>query len=189
LVRRSRGFHFVDHRSRPRRRGDRAALSGPDHPRRGTDRSRVPRRPWRLFDLQGARTPNDLLTVSEVSRLGRAPDHGSTDRWSRLAVRRTICPDKRARTSRTLAHKRATRLLGARSRVGTVYQQTGVNMEVWVGVLVAVIEVVVIVGVGSWLAQRRRRGRTLSERGRGGVSARWSRNYSPTDLSDEHARS
>jgi hypothetical protein len=81
-------------------------------------------------------------------------------------------------------------LLDARSRVGTVYQQTGVNMEVLVGVLVAVVEVVVvIVGVGFWLAQRRRRGRTLSERGRGGVSARWSRNYSPTDLSDEHARS
>jgi hypothetical protein len=62
-------------------------------------------------------------------------------------------------------------------------------MEVGVGVLVAVVEVVVIVRVGSWLAQRRRRGRTLSERSRGGVPARWSRNYSPTDLSDEHARS
>jgi putative exporter of polyketide antibiotics len=62
-------------------------------------------------------------------------------------------------------------------------------MEVWVGVLVAVVEVVVIVGVGFWLAQRRRRGRTLSERSRGGVSARRSRSYSRTDLSDEHARS
>jgi hypothetical protein len=62
-------------------------------------------------------------------------------------------------------------------------------MEVWVGVLVAVVEVVVIVSVGFWLAQRRRRRRTLSERGRGGVPARWSRNYSPTGLSDEHARS
>jgi hypothetical protein len=62
-------------------------------------------------------------------------------------------------------------------------------MEVWVGVLVAVVEVVVIVGVGFWLAQRRRRGRTLSERSRGGVSERWSRNHSPTELSDEHPRS
>jgi hypothetical protein len=83
----------------------------------------------------------------------------------------------------------ATRLLNARSRVGTGYQQTGVKMEVWVGVFVAVVEVVVIVGVGLWLAQRRRRGRTLSERSRGGVPARWSRNYSLTDISDEHARS
>jgi hypothetical protein len=62
-------------------------------------------------------------------------------------------------------------------------------MEVWVGIFVAVVEIVVIVSVGFWLAQRRRRRRTLSERGRGGVPGRWSRNYSPTALSDEHARS
>jgi len=62
-------------------------------------------------------------------------------------------------------------------------------MEVWVGVFVAVVEVVVIVGVGFWLAQRRRRRRGLSERRRGGVPARWSRHYSPTDLSDEHTGS
>jgi hypothetical protein len=62
-------------------------------------------------------------------------------------------------------------------------------MEVWVGICVAFVEVVVIVGAGFWLAQRRRRRRTLSVRGRGGVPARWSRNYSPTDFSDEHARS
>ena len=80
-------------------------------------------------------------------------------------------------------------MFDARWRVGTFYQQTGVNMEVWVGIFVAVVEVVVIVTVGFRLAQRRRRRRTLSERGRGGVSARLSSNYSPTDLSDEHARS
>ena len=62
-------------------------------------------------------------------------------------------------------------------------------MEVWVGVFVAVVEIVVIVGVGFWLAERRRRRRTLSERGRGGMPARWSRNHAPTGLSDEHARS
>jgi hypothetical protein len=62
-------------------------------------------------------------------------------------------------------------------------------MEVWVGVFVAVVEIVVIVGVGFWLAQRRRRRRILSARSRGGVSARWSRNYSPMNLSDEHAHS
>jgi len=62
-------------------------------------------------------------------------------------------------------------------------------MEVWVGICVAVVEFVVIVGAGFWLTQRRRRRRTLSVRGRGGVPARWSGNYSPTDFSDEHARS
>src|SRR5436190_20937056 len=83
------------------------------------------------------------------------------------------------------AHKRATRLLDVRSRVGTDHQTRGANVDVWVGVLVAVVEIVVIVGIGFWLAQRRRRRRTPSERGRGVGSARDSRNVSPTDRLDE----
>jgi hypothetical protein len=95
---------------------------------------------------------------------------------------RATCPDN-------VLERRERLHTNERLVCSTVYQQTEVNMEVWVGVFVAVVEVVVIVGVGFWLVQRRRRRRTLSGRGRGGVAAHRSRNDSPTDLSDEHARS
>src|SRR5215218_4783905 len=79
----SHGIRLVDRRCSPRHRGDRATLSGPYPARRGVDRSRVPRRPRRIFDLPASNigAPAQLVqflgltsaTTPTPERPGRAP--------------------------------------------------------------------------------------------------------------------